>query len=346
MNDEEQRHDDDLHTAPSPSEEKLWDPQAGSDPDVEKLERLLAPMGFDPEKDPWRHRGSATSHPRSSRPGPWWRLLTLGAVAAAVLIGLTLYLQQLSTAQELPLTTGSGQRLQARSVYVAKEDGERLLLGEDGRLADLELSAGSRLAVRSLSRERTILDLQRGEMDAFVSAEAKPGFFNVDTPATRCVDLGCQYRLTVDGQGKAHVEVLLGRVAFRDARKVWRHEVFVPHGAICTADPKRGSSTPRYADMDPGLAKLLDGYDALETDQAESRRHLATTFIARAERKEDMLPVWHFLEDPDATISTRAADKLRTDYGRLPGFRSQPGTMPDAEERALWREHLWPDPYK
>jgi len=272
--------------------------------------------------------------------------VSFGAVAAAVLLGLSLYLQQWHTSQELPLTTESGQRLRADSVYVAQKDGDRLLLGKDGRLADLELTNGSRLAIRSLSRKQTILALLEGEMDAFVSAEAKPGFFNVDTPATRCVDLGCQYRLTVDSKGTSHVEVLLGRVAFRDAHKPWRAEVFVPHGAVCSADPQRGSNTPRYADMETGLTRLLDSYDALEPDQGESRLQLATSFITQAERKEDMLPVWHFLRDPDPKIATSAAAKLRSGYGRIPGNHARPGTVPSAEEQALWREHLWPDPYK
>ncbi len=340
-------------------EEYLWDPKAPADADVEQLERLLALMRLDPQMPiadaaAWNPRGKQAGTHSTGRARLLVGILTLGGLAAAVLLGLQLSLGDSQVleepAQQVSLTTESGRVLRASSTFVAQRDGERLLLGKDGRLADLELTRGSRLAIRSLRLDQTVLALQEGKMDAFVSAEAKPGFFNVDTPSTRCVDLGCQYRLTVDADGKAHVRVQLGRVAFRDERKPWRDEVFVPQGANCTADPRLGSGTPRYDDLDPALSSLLDGFDALPAKLDVDRRDLATAFIEKAELKEDMLPVWHFLQDLDPVISRMAAAKLLESYGPIPGLKARSDAvkdkLPNASERALWREFLWPDPYK
>lgn len=316
-------------------EDYLWDPKAEPDPEIERLESLLSPMRFEP----------TPLHPRSGKSRILW-IAGLAGLAAATLFWLYPLLGSGDQDALVRLRTQEGRVLLANSTFVAGKEGDRLLLGEDGSLADLELSAGSQLAIRSLNRDKAILALQQGAMDAFVSAAAHPGFFNVDTPSTRCVDLGCQYRLTVDPEGKAHVSVLMGRVAFQDDRKPWRKEVFVPQGAVCTADPTRGSGTPRFEDIQEELRVLLDQFDASPIEQAQPRRQLALAFISKADGKEDMLPIWHFLQDPDSRIAKAADAKLSKDFGPLPGISKNERNLIDAKGRALWREHLWPDPYR
>ena len=96
-------------------------------------------------------------------------------------------------------------------------------------LGEFTLDPGSRLQARQIRDDLAQLYLQSGRMEAFVYLDAKPRFVQTATPATNCVDLGCEYTLTVEDNGDSVVEVTMGRVAFEDGGR----EVYVPHDATC-----------------------------------------------------------------------------------------------------------------
>jgi hypothetical protein len=315
-------------------DEYLWDRSGTPDPDVERLERLLGPLALDPRSTP----PELASEARVS-----WRWIPL---AAAALLTMAYGLRQLvvsdGATEELRLVVAeTGRDLRPDAVFVAREGESSLELGDVGQLS---LRPGSRLRVGTLDTEAVVLELEHGLLDALVSADAKPGFFNVDTPAARCVDLGCAYTLTVDEEtGDALVEVRLGRVAFRDGRR----EVFVPEGAACAATRATGAGTPLYVKgTSPALALAALEYDAARGAAPDVRLRAAEALVAAAEgagAEAGELPVWHLLQDDEPAVVELALRQLRRS-SRTDGatVRRQPGSA----DFAAWREYLWPDPYR
>lgn len=303
-------------------DEYLWTGEGRSDPDVARLEQLLEPLGARRDLPPPR---------RARRPHLWFATLL---AAAAVLVLLRLRMGDGAAGDWGLFHAGRGLAVGER--FVA-ETGSLLELR---RLGTLELAPGSELRVDSLAQDEIVLRLERGAMTAFVSADAQPGLFNVDTPATRCVDLGCAYDLTVQADGLTRVEVTLGRVAFRDAER----EVFVPAGAVCLAAPGRGAGTPHFIGASATFAKALEEYDASEA--RETRQRLGLELCGLASERTDALPLWHLTQSDDGTVALAAARRLEALVGAPAGVDSDSGAPPTAEQRAAWREFLWPDPYR
>jgi len=324
------------------NEEYLWDRSGKRDDDVARLEQIMAPLAWS-DDEPRRAPGLSADDPRPAplaRSGSrlWIGLASVAAAAALVLMFVQMNSgRSESNSDVLSLRVG-GETLLPGALYEAR-DGEdnELRLGEVGWL---DLAAGSRLRVDQLDSEEVVLHLERGELSAFISPSAKPEFFNIDTPATRCVDLGCAYDLFVLPDGDTSVGVTIGRVAFRDGED----EVFIPAGAVCRASRERGAGTPRFRDTSEELRAELDLFD-LATDRSE-RQERAESVCSMASDDHDALPLWHFLQDDDVAIALVATQALVDLVGTPSGLDFTGGGHPDAEERSQWREFLWPDPYR
>jgi len=289
----------------------LWDRSGPEDPEIAELERALAPLA---------HRGAP---PRVRRV----RLRPLAIAAGALLaIGGALLLRG-GSVPPAPLegpplrVAATGATLLPGAWIEARETEHELFLGDVGRIT---LRLGSRMQVRALGDETTRLFLARGALEASIAADARPRFFQVDTDAARCVDLGCRYTLEVDDAGDARVDVTFGQVAFETETR----EVYVPRGAVCLAKRGRGPGTPRFKDSAPALAAALDAYDAAP---AESRLEAARAALALVERPRDTLAAWHFLQDADAAVARAAEARLAEVAGRPEG---------DAPNREAWKAHL------
>ncbi len=315
----------------------LYDPTDPPDPEVERLERLLRPLAHGPGPPPVASP-TAAPRPPAGRRRAWLLLLGgLGAAAAAVVAGV------LAGGSEGPgpvadagpaLAWVGGGRLGERAWVESGAERRELELGDVGRLT---LDPHSRLEVRRLSHEETRLYLERGRLEARVSAEARPRFFQVDTPAARCVDLGCRYVLEVDAAGDARVSVLTGQVAFENEGR----EVYVPAGAVCRARRAGGAGTPRFEDAPVALATALDAYDeaAAAGAPAVRRRERAAEALAATGAGRDTLGAWHLLADPDDLIATWARARL-TEVAAGPAPAPSGAGRPDAAERERWKEHL------
>jgi len=286
-----------------PDDRYLWDRSGPSDEDVERLERLLAPLAHH-GRPPLRLVGPA--RPRRLR-------LAVAAVVLAA-VGVALFALARRNPVESPragapsLRTGSATL--AESAWIDASEGDvQLTLGE--RMGRITLEAGGRLQVRRLDAEVARLYLDRGRITASIGADVRPRFFQVDTPGVRCVDLGCRYTLEVDREGGAFVHVLTGRVAFESDAG----EVFVPANATCRAAPGGLAGTPRFLDTPPDLVEALDAYDAARSASADARRPLARALCDHTQRIADTLGLWHLLADPDPAI----ADLAQTALVRLAG---------------------------
>jgi hypothetical protein len=302
----------------------LFDRTGSPDPDVERLESALRPLGR-PDGAPVAAAPRAA--PRRARV---FLLAGIAVAAAAVIVMFVPF-------SPPPTPTPPATRIVVASASVpiavgewieTRDDTREVLVGDLGRV---KVAQNSRLELRHVSDETTRLYLQRGAIEAKVSADARPRFFQVDTDAARCVDLGCRYTLQVADDGVATVRVVTGQVAFETETR----EVFVPAGATCVARRDRGPGTPRFDDAPEALVKAFDAYDAAAG--ASDRRDRARAALDAVSGGRDTLPAWHLLQDQDAEIARAAATRLEAVAGKCdvaPGADA-------ASVRAAWKERLW-----
>lgn len=345
--------------ANDPRDDYLYDKSGTPDPDVVRLERALRPLGTsDDAVVP-----AMTTASRRRVPLRVW------AAAAAVFVGLFLASAVIWNAFVAPgfnakyvvvrlgtqgpvdpatvnpsAVAGTGGPGPVRDsadstpfregAWIETADEHReLTIG--GALGRITLGAQSSLQVRRVGADVTRLFLARGSLEAFVSADAKPRFFQVDTDAARCVDLGCRYTLDVTKDGVATVRVTTGQVAFETETR----EVYVPAGAVCVARVGRGPGTPRFEDAPDAVRAAFDAYDAAPIASAASpktRAALAALDTVRDAR--DTLPAWHLLQDPDPSVVTAAAARLEL----IAGACTAPESPSPADLRAAWKAHLEP----
>jgi hypothetical protein len=182
----------------------LWDRTGEPDPDVQRLERLLAPVG---------HRAATPLRVVPTRAR--WRPV---AAAAALVAGVGVAIAVLASRGESPSDApplrihaeGAGDL--APGAWIEASGSPRVV--RFGDVGHVTLEPGARLRISRASEDVTRFFLERGRLEALVSASARPRFFEVETPAVRCVDLGCRYVLDVDPEGTSRVHVTTGQVAF------------------------------------------------------------------------------------------------------------------------------------
>ena len=306
----------------------LWDRTGPVDEEVERLERLLAPLAH-PE-------GAA---PPSLRPSPLVAWIPFAAAASLLAAGLAAWTG--SGAGRPPETSPEGVIPAGASVvadgapvpagqWIQATDAPReVVLGHSGSLT---LDRGSRLQVRHLAADETRLFLERGSLEARIGAGVKPRFFQVDTNAARCVDLGCRYTLSVDAAGVSRVVVLTGQVSFETETR----EVYVPRGATCVARTGSGPGTPRFENAPAALSEAADAFDAASP---AARSAASARVLAEVKTPRDTLVAWHLLEDADPEIA-RAAETALVAVAARPEGLSEHAGPPTAQDRERWKAHL------
>ncbi len=309
----------------------LWQGSEPVDADVETFERLLAPL---------RHAAGARPPELARARGPVGGTGARWALAAVLCISLAS-----AAAGWLWLTSGriavtvDGERVAWRVGERWVADGTRTVaLGGVGRF---EVEAGTELRLEQCDRARSSFFLERGALTAFVFPSVEARYFQVGTPAVRCVDLGCRYRLEVDDEGAARVHVTLGEVAFEEARRAVR----VPRGNVCRASVGDGVCTPRAAvDAGTRFAALVDTYDrALAAGGA--RAGAAAALLSAATEARHSLVVWHLLQDSDAAVQAAGWRWLVARYGIAPGQRREPPASTSLAQREAWRLRIQGDWY-
>jgi hypothetical protein len=261
------------------SDRYLWDRTGPPDPEVERLEKLLAPLA---------HRPAAA--PRltvvAARPLPW---RALAAVAAVLLVAVSL--SQFDTALG-PLTGWQIARIdgaarignrearadmELRAGEIVRTAAESEIVMQDDDLGRVTL--GSESVMRAASESR--LSLNRGRLHAFIWAP--PRRFVVDTPSAVAVDLGCEYTIDVDRNGDGFLRVSLGWVAFQHNGR----ESFIPAGAQCRTRRRAGPGIPYYEDAPPALASAVASFDRGDTAALDA--------LLAAARPQDGITLWHIL---------------------------------------------------
>jgi len=251
------------------NDDYLWD-KTGRDPEIEGLERLLAP--------------AALGAPRRRRkPVIGW----IAGLAAAALFAV-------GALQALRPTP-------AGDPWIAQGDGLRRL--DLGRYGEVVAEADAKVRVVRIDDDLHKLRLDRGTIHASITRAARPRLFQVETPAATCIDLGCRYTLTVDAAGVSHVKVETGRVAFNDGTR----EIFIPQGASGKAARGRAPFTPIYDNASKALRGAVEKFDAAPVGKRAAK---AVEVAAHVLQSEDGLVAWHLLQDPEEGVVKAARSAL------------------------------------
>jgi ferric-dicitrate binding protein FerR (iron transport regulator) len=266
------------------SDDYLWDRSGSKDPDVAKLEELLAPLAHDAPLDELRLR-----RPRRR---VWW---IVGGAALAAVAALVLYLA-LPRHPVSTCTGGAGYAFTGRGGAVTCGGGELAagVLPVGGSLdtgaheADLAIATignaelGPHTRVRleeSGAKQRLALDV--GRMHAKV--DAPPRLFEVATKHANVVDLGCEYTITVDANGVGSIVIQRGRVELATGGGMFVVAPIGTHVAILAGQrpglPLTGANT--------ALARAVGEYEhgapgALDRVLAAAETPDAITLIALA----------------------------------------------------------------
>ncbi len=250
----------------SKSDDYLYDRSDPVDPDVARLEALLAPLAHDRPLDEVRLR-------RSRRRAPW----IVGAIAvvsaAAVVAIWMLRSSPTSDRTEVACTgdTGfaftvhggtaacggaasSGGVLPIGGVLDTGPNNAQLTIADIGTAT---LFPGTRVRLdRTEANTRHQLHLERGRMHAIVTAP--PRIFAVTTPGTSVIDLGCEYTIEIDERGQGSITVQSGKVELENGAGI---AIVAPAGtsARLLAGPR--ASVPLVETASPELRAAVERLD-------------------------------------------------------------------------------------
>jgi len=286
----------------------LWDRTGPPDPDIVRLEHLLAQLR--PAADGPRIL-MFPARARAARPS-WSFVATIASLAAVIvaIVGVSWRLVQTSPSLDVTRLEGT-PTIASRPVadHLELRAGTWLETNDQGR-ASIDIASVGRVEVDPHTRIGLLtsrpgqhrLQLQRGTIHALIWAP--PGQFVVVTPSSTAVDLGCAYTLTVDDEGVGHVRVTTGWVGFE-----WRgRESFIPAGAVCETRVGLGPGTPHFDDASAAFQEAIAVLD-LPGGAPEARRTALDRIIIDA-RPKDAMTLWHLLSRVEGSDRARVFDRL------------------------------------
>src|SRR5205823_7968815 len=208
----------------------LWTAAGEPDPEIARLEALLAP---------YAHRGTLPPLPARA---PRRRALhvVLPIVTAAASLALVIAAAWFTSTARPPGSwsvqslagapavagspiAGPSRLAVGQALTTDAQSRARIAVGEIGRV-DVEPNSRVRLIRSRPGEHRMALD--RGRIAAQIWAP--PRYFFVTTPSATAIDLGCAYTLDVDAAGAGMIRVTHGWVAFEYEGR----ESFIPQGAV------------------------------------------------------------------------------------------------------------------
>ena len=293
-----------------PDDDYLWD-RSGDDPDVARLENLLSPLAHTAPLDELRTRRRKT-----------WPFV-VGAVIAAAAIAVLVFawpreneVQQYACGAQ---ATGFAFTARGGSVQCGGSQvpagvlpvGETLDTGAheaELAIADIgsaQLSPKTRIRLERTSAERHQLYLERGRMDAHVSAP--PRLFAVGTPSGQVTDLGCAYTLEVDENGAGSIEVRSGMVELEASNG---RVVVVPAGASARLLAGRRASLPLDKRANAQLVEAVADFHKGKIDAPGSQAAEAIDRILTSANASDAITIANLVRLVPAGTQRTVLDRL------------------------------------
>ena len=319
------------------SDDYLWDGSGEPDPEVERLERLLATLRSDrpapelPENLGLRKRSVLFRHGIQ---------LAVAAAAVVLVIAGWFLLRRERPSWEVVSLEGT-PRIGSESISASG----RLAVGQwletdsssrarisIGVIGEVQVDPNTRIRLLKARVNDHRLALVRGKMHAAIWAP--PRLFSVETPSAVAVDLGCTYTLEVDEAGISLLHVTSGWVAFETEGR----ESFVPAGALCKTRPGIGAGTPYREDASEAFRSALTRLD-FEERSADGRLLALDAVLAQAE-KEDAFTLWHLLSRVRAGERSRVFDRLHVLVPAPPGVTREGVARLDKQMLDRWWDEL------
>lgn len=315
---------EDPNKIPQP-DDYLWDPSGTPDPEIQRLESLLAEFRHDgrplvlPESCPSDLEG-ASSFPRSLRRGwavLWFPRLAAASVFLLVLAAGVFFLSPTRTSDsQIAWNVASlAGNPQIGSLTIPRENSAKFHVGQtlttdsnsrasisQDDLGEIQIDPNSRVRLAQSGPDRKRIQLELGTIHAAIWAP--PTQFVVDTPSATAVDLGCAYTLQVNADGSGTLRTTLGWVGFH----LNGRDSFIPAGAMCLTRPGLGPGTPYFEDAWPQFREALATFDTAQPSTDAHSQQL-NIILARA-RAKDALTLWHLLSRTTGPERAQVYDRL------------------------------------
>jgi FecR protein len=287
-------------------ESYLWDASGAPDPEIQRMESLLAHF---------RQADRALVFPAgiSATPSKFRavlvHMLALPRLAAAVAIllalGITLFYSlrpklapETGPAWDVANLQGTPQigakAIAANQAPAKLHVGQTITTNGDSRaslsqsdLGEIRIDPNSRVRLLQTDANRKRIQLDVGTIHAAIWAP--PGTFVVDTPSAIAIDLGCAYTLQVASDGSGTIRTTLGWVGFQ----LNGRDSFIPAGAMCSTRPQLGPGIPYFEDATPAFREAIAQFDS--SPQGSHARRVALATILSEARAQDALSLWHLL---------------------------------------------------
>jgi hypothetical protein len=297
-------------------EDYLWDASGTLDPEIQRLESLLADF---------RQADRALVLPAELPAAPskfralLIRMLTPPRLAAAAVIllaaGLTLFFfarpkpaPETGPSWDVASLQGAPQigtkAIAANQAPAKLRAGQTLVTDNDSRaslseadLGEIRVDPNSRVRLVQTDANRKRIQLDVGTIHAAIWAP--PGTFVVDTPSAVAIDLGCSYTLHVSPDGSGELHTTYGWVGFH----LHGRDSFIPAGAMCSTRPEQGPGIPYFEDATPAFREAVAQFDSSAENSTE--RSAALAKILSEARAHDALSLWQLLFRVNAAERSR-----------------------------------------
>jgi hypothetical protein len=191
----------------------------------------------------------------------------------------------------------------------------------------VQVAPETKIRVVAAGPKEQRLELARGEISAKV--DAPPRLFVIDTPSATAVDLGCAYRLKVDGEGHSYLSVETGYVSLEGRGRI----SIVPAGASAETRVGVGPGTPSLDDAPAALRRALSAFD-FGGDAGALKEALAVS------RAADAFSVWHLLLNVPESQRAEVYERLAELSPPPPGVTREAAIAGDHETLSIWWESL------
>lgn len=309
------------------SDSYLWDRAGPPDAEVERLERLLAPLRC------------PRSTPRLAMRSRWWtRTRPIGLAAAIVLAAVGAWTWSYATAPRVRVTRLAGTaRIGGDAMGAAQRAGADQWIETDAagavrlsleQIGALDVGAQSRIALRGRTDDEWRFELARGSVDAHV--QAPPRQLVLVTPAGVLTDLGCRFHVSVADDGTTTVDVAEGQVEFAHAGRI----AFIPDAWRCVARPSSGPDAPTARDAPAAFVAALQRlrFDVVDVDALHE--------VLAAAGPGDALTLWHVLRWTPAEARERVYRRMLELIEPPRDIDPQAVLRLEAPVLDCWRKHL------
>jgi hypothetical protein len=295
-----------------PMDGYLWDKSGAATPDIERLETLLAHLGYAPRPLAWE-RADVRQARRAGWFGGRW---SLAATTAAVL----LIAGAVAVQSRFVWRPGEPWRVAAVAGAPRIADAQftgsaKLAIGETletdtqsrarlhvARLGVIDVEPGTRLRLIASSEKRHRLALEYGTISAHMWAP--PFSLGIETESAALFDLGCAFTLHTEPGGYGTVHVTSGWIEFEDADR----SILVPAGGEAVTRPGIGPGTPYFTDAPAEFKIAIAEFDGHPNDA--TLQSSAIDRILASARSRDAFTLLNLFHEVPAGERARVLDRM------------------------------------